>query len=392
MADILLYYGEDNCITGLYGAASPEIPLGYSFDYINPKGLLSAVKARRGKLVTDSGMSYEVLVLGKNCRRMSTPLLRRIIDLASRGVTVCGTLPEIPAGRNDDDATFAALSSKLAGMMVPGSLSEVIAEKGLAPDCTVPSDEVRFVHRHLPGTDFYWVRNFGKDVVSAEYMLRTPGGKVLEIWNPENGKQYEADSYSATPDGITATLEMAPESALFLVVKQDGPAAPKQPEVPTRALPVEGPWQVAFQEGRGAPAEALFEQLGDWSLNEDPGIRYFSGVAGYTTTLTLEEVPEDGGFLDLGIVKNVAEVSVNGVPCGTAWKAPFTVDIPQGVLRQGENRLEIRVANLWVNRIIGDRQPDCPEQITSTPRPFYKASDPLLPSGLLGPVIFRSAP
>ena len=386
VADILLYYGEDNCITGLYGAAPPDIPLGYSFDYINPKGLLSAVKARGGKLVTDSGMSYEVLVLGKNCHRMSIPMLRRIIDLATKGVTVCGTLPEIPAGRNDDDAAFAELSSKIAGMMAPGSLAEVLAGKGITPDCTVPSDDIRFVHRRLQGTDLYWVRNFGEDVVSAEFALRTPGGKILEIWNPENGKRYEADAYSVTPDGITTMVEMAPECALFLVVKQDGPAATKQPEAPTRFLPVEGPWRVAFQDGRGAPTETLFEALGDWSLNDDPGIRYFSGVAGYSTTLTLEEAPKGMSILDLGSVKNIAEVSVNGVPCGIAWKAPFTVDIPEGVLRKGENRLEIRVANLWVNRIIGDRQPDCTEKFTSTPRPFYEASSPLLPSGLLGPV------
>ena len=389
VADILLYYGEDNCITGLYGTAPPEIPMGYSFDYINPKGLLSAVKARGGKLVTDSGMSYEVLVLGKNCRRMSTPMLRRIIELASKGVTVCGTLPEIPAGRKDDDDAFADLSSKLAGMMTPGSLAKVLAGKGITPDCTVPSDDIRFVHRRLCGADFYWVRNFGEEVVSAELALRTPGGNRLEIWDPENGKRYEAETYDVTPDGIRTTLEMAPECALFLVVKKDGQAAPKKPAPPTRSLSVEGPWQVAFQEGRGAPAEAIFEHLGDWSLSEDPGIRYFSGVAGYSTTLTLEEVPDGPCILQLGDVKNLAEVSVNGVPCGIAWKAPFTVDIPEGALRKGENRLEIRVANLWVNRIIGDRQPDCTEPITTTPIPFYKASDPLLPSGLLGPVEIR---
>ena len=105
--------------------------------------------------------------------------------------------------------------------------------------------------------------------------------------------------------------------------------------------------------------------------------------------MTLEEVPDGPCILQLGDVKNLAEVSVNGVPCGIAWKAPFTVDIPEGALRKGENRLEIRVANLWVNRIIGDRQPDCTEPITTTPIPFYKASDPLLPSGLLGPVEIR---
>ena len=147
---------------------------------------------------------------------------------------------------------------------------------------------------------------------------------------------------------------------------------------------LDGPWKVTFQEGRGAPEEATFASLIDWTTHSDEGIRYYSGIATYTTTFYVDH-PADITLLGLGSVKNMAAVSINGTSCGTAWKAPWQVQIPDGVLREGENVLTVRVANLWVNRIIGDRRQQT--RFTSTPNPFYSADDALLPSGLLGPVI-----
>jgi hypothetical protein len=96
-------------------------------------------------------------------------------------------------------------------------------------------------------------------------------------------------------------------------------------------------------------------------------------------------------WLDLGNVKNIAEVSVNGKPLGVVWKPPFRVDATPA-LKAGTNDLEIRVINLWVNRLIGDQQPDVAKKYTYTAQQFYQADSPLLPSGLLGPVqVVRSA-
>ena len=87
----------------------------------------------------------------------------------------------------------------------------------------------------------------------------------------------------------------------------------------------------------------------------------------------------------LGSVKNLAEVWVNGKPLGVVWKTPFRVDATEA-LRPGANLVEVKVTNLWVNRLIGDQQPDAGKTYTYTTQPFYKADSPLLPSGLLGPV------
>ena len=90
-------------------------------------------------------------------------------------------------------------------------------------------------------------------------------------------------------------------------------------------------------------------------------------------------------LLELGDVKNLAEIYVNGQKITTLWKHPFTADITRAV-KAGKNQLEVRVTNLWPNRLIGDEQPGVDRRITYVQMPFYQANAPLLPSGLLGPV------
>jgi hypothetical protein len=84
-------------------------------------------------------------------------------------------------------------------------------------------------------------------------------------------------------------------------------------------------------------------------------------------------------------VKNLAEVIINGKSLGVTWEPPFRVNVTDA-LKKGENNLEIKVTNLWVNRLIGDQQPDVKQKITYTTMKFYKADSPLKPSGLLDPV------
>ena len=88
--------------------------------------------------------------------------------------------------------------------------------------------------------------------------------------------------------------------------------------------------------------------------------------------------------MDLGDVKDLAEVSLNGRQLGVLWKHPFVVDVTDAI-QVGENQLEVKVTNLWPNRIIGDKQPGAQRIAYATFDP-YKADSPLLPSGLLGPV------
>ena len=118
------------------------------------------------------------------------------------------------------------------------------------------------------------------------------------------------------------------------------------------------------------------------------GIRYFSGTATYSRTIEVPEGAINAGAhyrLDLGDVKDLAEVAVNGKYLGILWKTPFEVDVTDA-LKPGSNLIVVQVTNLWVNRLIGDQQPYAVKKYTFTDFAPYKTDSHLLPSGLLGPV------
>ena len=153
---------------------------------------------------------------------------------------------------------------------------------------------------------------------------------------------------------------------------------------------VKGEWTVDFQSGRGAPESAKFEELSDWSNNSDPGIKYFSGTATYTTTIDVPQSALDEGArieLDLGKVHEIGEVAVNGQTEGIAWKPPYRVDITDAV-KAGKNTLTIKVVNLWPNRLIGDMQKGA-KKYAFAPNSTYTENSPLFPSGLIGPVVIN---
>jgi hypothetical protein len=117
-------------------------------------------------------------------------------------------------------------------------------------------------------------------------------------------------------------------------------------------------------------------------------VKYFSGTATYAQDFDASPAWLQQGskqVLDLGRVKEFAEVLLNGKPLGILWRAPFQVDVT-GALRPGKNHLEIRITNLWPNRIIGDEQPAASRKYTFTAYKVFTKDSPLLESGLLGPV------
>ena len=397
VADIVHYYGEDNNITGLYGHRLPEIPQGYSYDFINAHALTTLLAVSNGQLVTPSGMRYKVLSLGDYVRRMSLPVLRKIAQLANEGAIICGAIPETRASRTDDADEFDRLVKEVWHSGKPNvytreTLTETLAKQATDPDFTYVSEadsaHLLYVHRHLADADIYWVNNRNDRYETVEATFRVEGRKP-EIWHPETGTTEPA-SYRMEGGRTTVSFDLTPHDAVFVVFAEPSGKTSETVEKPaeTPILEIDAPWKVSFQTGRGAPAEATFDRLQSYTENADRGIQYFSGEATYTQTISIAENAWPKGarvVLDLGEVKNLAEVSVNGTPLGVVWKKPFRVDVTEA-LKPGSNDLAIKVVNLWVNRLIGDQQPDMPQKVTFTAFPFYKADAPLQPSGLLGPV------
>jgi len=151
---------------------------------------------------------------------------------------------------------------------------------------------------------------------------------------------------------------------------------------------LDGPWNVKFEPDLGAPPSITLETLSAWNDNSDPGVKYYSGTGTYTKTIDAPANWFKSGtqqWIDLGDVKNLAHVMVNGKDLGVSWHAPYRVNVT-GALKPGTNELTIRVTNAWVNRLIGDQQPGATKYTYADFKP-YNAKSPLLPSGLIGPVV-----
>lgn len=390
VADVLWYYGEDNNICGLYAYEHPDVPDGYAYDFINPYGLLHVLHAEDKVLRTDAGMRYKVLALGENCEVMSLEILRKLDELVRAGIFLCGKAPSRPAGRLDDPAEFDRLVADIWQTGRPnvrtGRLENVLSDCGITPDFRhACSDRLYYVHRRTDRGEIYWVCNPGESCIDTRVTLRD-GRKPWQEWavlNPETGRFIEHLDEDFR-------LVLQPGQALFLVENLSVPAGAETEPALIKELPgtleMTGDWTVSF-DGPGAPEGSVtMASLASLSTSEDPAVKYFSGTATYTRQFTVGKKQKNlkGCTIDLGDVFWMADVYVDGRHAGFLWKKPYVIQL-DGPLAPGTHTLEVRVVNLWPNRIIGDAQPGAARH-TFTPFSFYGADAPLQPSGLVGPV------
>jgi hypothetical protein len=246
-------------------------------------------------------------------------------------------------------ASTGALAKSDPAPMVPKALTMTYTVNGKAKSGTVKEGDSLMVETQSDTQQLFRLDRHAN------------GDVVLET---QQGGHYEAKT--------------AANTALAAVI----PPLPKP-------VDVTGPWHLTFPPKRGAPDKATFPTLVSWTESPVDGIKYFSGTATYRTDVTIPAEFLGAGrhaYLDLGDVKNLAEVTLNGKSLGILWKAPFRVDVSSAAVA-GANHLEVKITNLWPNRLIGDSKLPKEQQITWASVSLYKPDSPLLPSGLLGPVV-----
>ncbi len=391
VADILYFYGENQNITSLAMKSLPNIPAGFEFDYVNASALRDAIDVERGQLVSKGGSRYQLLILDETARQMTLATLKRVFALAQKGAWVAGTKPVSSPSLTDSDQTFQRVLTQLASLPTVHfgqNANAVLALKSLKPDLHISGNtaEVLFQHRHVGDKEIYWVNSRSNQVNNASLSFRV-SGKIPQVYNPETA-EISAVSYKMQEGRTIIDMEFSPWDAKFIVF--EGNAKSKALVVKKPALvsshAISGPWQVKFQENRGAPATITMPELQAWNQYTDLGIKYFSGTATYSHAIEVPSISADSKWqLDLGDVKNLAEIYVNGKWVATCWKQPFVTDISKQ-LHAGTNQLEVKVVNSWVNRLIGDAQPNV-KRITYLSMPMMiQPTMPLETSGLLGPV------
>jgi hypothetical protein len=416
--DVAYFYGEEGPLTAVFGwTEQQDSPEGYGFDFVNSDVVLHHLSFEDGRLVAPGGTSYRILYLGGRSQRMTLPVLKQLSSLVEQGAVIVGSKPTDSPSLADDENEFHRIADALWGKQLPvkktassgpyhkfgkgrvysGMTADaVLADLGTSKDFDYsrpgPNTSVMFLHRKLDDGDIYFVshRNDHAENVDATFRVE---GKVPELWDAATGESKPV-SYRVAAGRTTIPLHLDSYGSVFVVFREAAKAASL--EVPTPAEtqvaelddPLNKDWSVSFQPGRGAPELVAFDRLTSWSDSLIEGVKYFSGTATYSKTIQIPEstlAPGAHFWLDLGEVRDVAEVAVNGKYLGIQWKTPFKVDITSA-LKPGSNQIVIVVTNLWVNRLIGDQQSYAVKKYTFTDFAPYKADSPLLPSGLLGPV------
>ncbi|MEI8273870.1 MAG: glycosyl hydrolase [Paludibacter sp.] len=418
---------------------------GYNFDGCSPSQLFKATVSK-GKIIFPSGANYSLLVLPKT-ETMTPALLAKIESLVKAGATVIGNPPrkspslvnypecDIQVGEKakmmwGELTTPEEISNHAFGkgkIYWGGAFSQIkypelypeynrtaslLRKMGIQEDF-MSTGPVRYTHKQIDSGDLYFVSNKSNSTINTNCFFRVKKG-TPELWNPMSGETRQLSDYVVLNGQIQIPLQFEPYESYFIVFNKTGKVKIVQNPINTNfseplvISQISSPWNVSFDAKWGGPATIKFDTLVDWTTRKEEGIKYYSGIATYHTVIEFSEKTvtdkKSDIFIDLGEVNNMARVRINGKDMGVVWSAPFRVKISDAVV-VGENKIEIEVANLWPNRLIGDEQkpddgiknglwpdwlldgkPRTTGRYTFTTFKHYSKDSKLLKSGLMGPL------
>jgi hypothetical protein len=359
-------------------------------------------------------MNYRVLVLPDR-DEISLPVLKKISELVNAGATVIGPKPARGEALDNFASTDAGVKKITAelwggktgkGRVISGKTArEVLQADGVPPDCELltTSDSQRmadfdYIHRHTDGAEIYFVANRPTNSAANTTFSFRVSGKAPELWNAVTGEHKFTTTYEEKNGCTFVPLDFDPCGSWFVVFREPSSSHPTTAKANNSELKpiqeISGVWTVHFDPKWGGLESVQFDSLASWTTREEPGIKFFSGTAVYEKTFDLPDgrITHDTSrkFLDLGNVRELAEVRVNGKSCGIVWCPPFRADITDAI-KPGANKLEIEVVNFWPNRIIGDASLPKDQRLTRTNIRKLTKDTKLTESGLLGPVTLRSS-
>jgi hypothetical protein len=261
---------------------------------------------------------------------------------------------------------------------------------GLQKDADVisPKHSIAWAHRRTGNADIYFISNQLNREQKAHISFHVKG-KDLVMLDPVTGKR--AYQYFIRNEGGRSHVEFTLEANQSLFFLFDGKQDPNKmvPFIPpvSKIIPVKAKWNLSFDPKFGGPSGTLtIDELKSWTSFPDSSIKFYSGAASYKNSFTWNESDKKKTlWLQIDSIYNIATIKINDIDCGTLWTPPYLLDITKA-LKQGENKIEIVVANTWANRLIGDLRLPVEKRITWTNAPLRLANKPLLPAGLVGKV------
>lgn len=405
VADVAYFIGED--VPKMTGVQDPAMPRGYAFDYINAEVLLNRVTMKNGRFTLPDGLSYGVLVLPK-LETIRPEVLRKVESLVKEGGVILGPQPKrspslahyaeadkevqrmASAMWNGADGKAKTENKYGKGIVLNGLTLDAVMERlSLIPDVKLnEKDPIVYLHRTLKEGELYFIANQSDKKINTTPAFRT-SGSTPELWNAVTGSMRTLPEFTDNGTQITVPLELDQFESAFILFRRSKPTrnnGARNFPAPTSIIPVSGTWDVTFKSPVTDSFKVKMNALTDWSKHRDAAINYFSGAATYTIALpALALTKNQKVWLNLGELVAVGTVSINGKEVGNVWTAPYKLDIT-GYLAKGENILQVKVVNTWVNRLIGDLQLPEEKRSTWTIVNPYNSKSPLHKAGLTGPV------
>lgn len=404
VADVCYFIGEDAPI--MTGATNPELPQGYAFDYINAEVIMNRLCVKDGAFILPDGMRYRLMVLPP-LKTMRPELLKKLERLVAEGGIVYGQAPHSsPSLQNypQCDEQVKSIAAELwagdkkvkphgKGAVVDGlSLQETLDHFDIPKDVDVV-DDVLWTHRAMEGMDIYFLTNqSGKEIhVNPSFRVE---GLTPQLWDAVTGEIRKINEYRIENGRTVIPLRMEADRSWFVVFTNmsndridDGYTANSPDYKVVQTLDTE--WNIDFENKKIAPTGFTTKKLTDWTKSDDDLLKYYSGTANYTTAFRYAKTDAKDVFIDLGHVGVMATVTLNGKKVGTTWMAPYRLKITEAI-KEGENRLEVNVVNVWRNRLTGDKKLTKDRRTTWLVVDRITPEEQLIPSGLFGEVTIQT--
>jgi hypothetical protein len=330
---------------------------GFDFDVLNTDVLINRMEVTEGKLTLPDGQNYNLLVL-PNIKDIPDEVVKKVERMIAAGANVLIQNPEIARSMNGE---------VLQNMTIDDALAKLSIVKDFARD----TDKLDFIHRKMGELDMYFVRNKTDQPISENCEFRI-ANKHAEFWNPVTAQQYSITNAKSTKDKTAINLRLPPQGSCFIVFGREDRELPEYNKpAETQSTEINTPWTLSFPDNWGAPSSVELSELISWTDHENKGINYFSGTASYKNRFSVSKKAIEGDKpinLDLGEVLDVAEVFINEKPVGIVWTKPFQINI-QDYVKEGENQIEIKITNMWINRLTGDINLPVGEKFCRTNRP-----------------------
>ena len=262
-------------------------------------------------------------------------------------------------------------------------------------DFQTADPEVGFVHRRTPEHEFYFIANTSAAPKRLQAVFRV-GRRRPEVWDPLTGRTQQVEDYAYERGGTSMPIVLGPYASTIIAF---GKAAPAPERIPDAAAHLREGWRLPAR-GLSKSTAIRCPWIAWCSWTEHDRLRYFSGSGVYRTEFDLKEFA-GRLWLDLGSVREIADIELNSRPAGVAWMTPYRLDIT-GKAQPGRNTLTVKVTNLLINRVLGQPEPDVTALVEKFGEKFRQLGErpdlkftqntekrlvrEPLPSGLLGPV------